>query len=50
MNRTNWVFNIQKSFDKLEFRAGEVPAFYYDKTNAVSKAENVDVADAVFLC
>src|SRR4029079_6934583 len=35
------------AFDKLEFLQ-ENTSFYYDKNNAVSKSENVDVADAVF--
>src|ERR1041385_275860 len=47
MIRTTWVFNIHKSFDKLEF--AEVNTnFWYDKSNAVSKAANVDVTDAIF--
>jgi hypothetical protein len=47
MIRTTWVFRIQKSFDKLEFSQVNTN-FYYDKNNAVSKAANVDVTEAVF--
>src|SRR6185436_16179492 len=47
MIRTTWLFKIQKAYDKLEFLQKNT-SFYYDKNNAVSKAENVDVADAVF--
>ncbi|WP_036601375.1 zinc-dependent metalloprotease [Olivibacter sitiensis] len=47
MIRTTWLFDIQKSDDKVEFLQKNTN-FYYDKDNAVSKAANVDVADAVF--
>lgn len=47
MIRTTWVFGIQKSFDKIELFQKNTN-FYYDPANAVSKAANVDVADAVF--
>ncbi|MES2648282.1 MAG: zinc-dependent metalloprotease [Bacteroidota bacterium] len=47
MIRATWIFKIEKAFDKLEFLQRNT-SFYYDKNNAVSKAENVDVADAVF--
>jgi hypothetical protein len=47
MIRTTWVFKIQKAFDKLEFSQVNTN-FYYDKNNPVSKAENVDVTEAVF--
>lgn len=47
MIRATWVFKIEKAFDKLEFLQKNT-SFYYDKNNAVSKAENVDVSDAVF--
>jgi len=47
MIRTTWIFKIQKSFDKLEF-AQVNTNFYYDPANAVSKAANVDVSEAVF--
>lgn len=47
MIRTTFVFTIHKSFDKLQFNS-ENTNFYYDSTNAVSKAANVDVASAIF--
>jgi hypothetical protein len=47
MIRETWVFKIQKAFDKLEFSQVN-NSFYYDKSNAVSKAANVDVSEAVF--
>ncbi|HMH32987.1 MAG TPA: zinc-dependent metalloprotease [Puia sp.] len=47
MIRTTWVFRIHKAFDKIEF-AQENTNFYYDRENAVSKAANVDVTEAVF--
>ncbi len=47
MIRTTWVFKIQKAFDKLEFSQVNTN-FYYDKGNAISKAANVDVTEAVF--
>src|SRR5215204_4565214 len=47
MIRQTWVFKIQKAFDKLEFSQVNTN-FYYDKSNAVSKAANVDVTEAIF--
>ena len=47
MPRTTWIFKIRKSYDKLEF-AQVNTNFYYDSSNAVSKAANVDVSEAVF--
>jgi len=47
MIRQTMVFKIQKAFDKLEFSQVNTN-FYYDKNNAVSKAANVDVTDAIF--
>ena len=47
MIRQTMVFKIQKAFDKLEFSQVNTN-FYYDKNNAVSKAANVDVTEAVF--
>ena len=47
MIRVTWVFKIQKAFDKIEF-AQENTNFYYDPSNAISKAANVDVSEAVF--
>ena len=46
--RTNLAFKVQKTFDKLEF-ARLNTNFYYDKNNAISKTDGVDVAEAVFL-
>ncbi len=47
MIRATWLFKIRKAFDKIEF-AQQNTNFYYDSTNAVSKAANVDVTEAVF--
>ena len=47
MIRVNWVFKIHKAFDKIEF-VQENTSFFYDSNNAVSKAANVDVTEAVF--
>lgn len=47
MIRTTWLFYIQKSDDKIELLQRNTK-FYYDKSNPVSKAANVDVSDAVF--
>ncbi|RTL58436.1 MAG: DUF5117 domain-containing protein [Sphingobacteriales bacterium] len=47
MIRTTWVFKIKKAFDKIEFSQVNT-SFWYDKNNAVSKAANVDVPEAVF--
>jgi Met-zincin/Domain of unknown function (DUF5117) len=47
MIRFTWVFKIQKAFDKLEFSQVNTN-FWYDKKNAISKAANVDVTEAVF--
>jgi hypothetical protein len=47
MIRTTWVFKIQKAFDRIEF-AQMNTSFYYDPANPISKAANVDVAEAVF--
>ena len=47
MHRANFIFKMQKAFDKIEF-AQVNTNFYYDPANAVSKAANVDVAGAVF--
>nr|MCU0385688.1 DUF5117 domain-containing protein [Flavihumibacter sp.] len=48
MIRSTFPFKVEKSFDKLEFKQMNTN-FYYDKNNAVSRAENVDVSDAVIL-
>ena len=47
MIRTTWVFKIKKNFDKLEFSQLNTN-FFYDPKNAVSRAANVDVTEAVF--
>ena len=47
MIRETWVFTIRKKFEKLEFNRVN-NNFYYDPANNISKAANVDVADAVF--
>src|ERR1700733_7800932 len=47
MIRATWVFAIKKQFDKLEF-AEENTNFYYDPSNPVSKAANVDVPGSIF--
>ncbi len=48
MIRATFPFKVEKSFDKLEFKQMNTN-FYYDKNNAVSRAENVDVSDAVII-
>ncbi|MFT3748839.1 MAG: zinc-dependent metalloprotease [Agriterribacter sp.] len=47
MIRQTFTFSINKSYDKLEF-VQENTNFYYDSTNAVSRAANVDAAPANF--
>ncbi len=47
MHRANFIFRIQKSFDKIEFATQNL-RFYYDTANAVSRASNVDVPEAIF--
>ncbi len=47
MIRATWVFRVKKNFDKLEFSQVNTN-FWYDPNNAVSKAANVDVTEAVF--
>jgi hypothetical protein len=47
MHRVTWVFKIHKAFEKLEFSQVNTN-YYYDSSNAVSKAANVDVTEAVF--
>ena len=48
MHRANFVFKVEKSFDRLEFSRVNT-AFYYDPENPVSKTKNVDKPEAVFL-
>ncbi len=47
MLRENWVFKLRKTYNKIEFLRCNT-SYYYDSTNAVSKARDVDVSDAVF--
>ncbi|MDR3715229.1 MAG: zinc-dependent metalloprotease [Puia sp.] len=47
MIRVTWVFTIRKAYDKLEFSQLNTN-FWYDSTNAVSKAANVDIPEAIF--
>ncbi len=47
MIRETWVFSIRKKFEKLEFLRANTN-FYFDPESKLSKAANVDVADAVF--
>nr|WP_294903364.1 zinc-dependent metalloprotease [uncultured Lacibacter sp.] len=47
MHRATLVFKMKKAYDKIEFSTVNTN-FYYDPKNAVSKAANVDVAEAVF--
>ncbi len=47
MIRATWVFSIRKQFDKIEF-AQMNTSFWYDPSNAISKAANVDVPEAIF--
>jgi hypothetical protein len=47
MLRETWVFKIKKAYNRLDFMRCNTN-FYYDPSNAVSKAANVDVSDAVF--
>src|SRR5688572_13039906 len=47
MLRETWVFMIKKTFNRLDFIRCNTN-FYYDPANAISKAANVDVSDAVF--
>ena len=47
MLRETWVFKIKKAYNRLDFLRCNTN-FYYDPSNAISKAANVDVSDAVF--
>ncbi|WP_232516236.1 zinc-dependent metalloprotease [Chitinophaga caeni] len=47
MHRANFVFEIKHYYDKLEFSQVNTN-FYYDKNNAVSKTQGVDIAESVF--
>ena len=48
MHRANFVFKVQKVYDKLEFTRVNT-SFYYDPANPVSKSKEVDKPEAVFL-
>lgn len=48
MHRANFVFKVQKSFDRLEFSRVNT-SFYYDPANPVSKTKEVDKPEAIFL-
>ncbi|HEY8936192.1 MAG TPA: zinc-dependent metalloprotease [Cyclobacteriaceae bacterium] len=47
MIRETWIFSIKKTFDRIEFIKSNTN-FYYDPANAISKAANVDVSEAMF--
>jgi hypothetical protein len=47
MLRETWVFKIRKTYNRLDFMRCNT-RFYYEPSNTVSKAANVDVSDAVF--
>jgi hypothetical protein len=47
MLRETWVFLVKKAYNRLDFVRCNTN-FYYDPANAISKAANVDVSDAVF--
>ncbi|MDH5381910.1 MAG: zinc-dependent metalloprotease [Cyclobacteriaceae bacterium] len=47
MLRDTWVFSIKNTFDKLEF-VKQNTSYYYDSANALSKAANADVSEAIF--
>jgi hypothetical protein len=48
MHRANFVFKVQKVYDKLEFSRVNT-SFYYDPANPVSKTKDVDKPEAIFL-
>ena len=47
MHRSNFVFKVQKAFDKLEFVRVNT-SFYYDPENAVSKTKKCRQAGCCF--
>jgi hypothetical protein len=47
MLRETWVFSMEKNFDKIQFTRQNTN-YYYDSTNAISKAANVDVSESIF--
>ncbi|MEI6949959.1 zinc-dependent metalloprotease [Paraflavisolibacter sp. H34] len=46
MHRSNFIFKVQKAFDKLEFSRVNT-SFYYDPESPVSKTKDVDKPEAV---
>ncbi len=48
MHRANFIFKVQKVYDKLEFSRVNT-SFYYDPANPISKTKDVDKPDAIFL-
>ncbi|HZI02075.1 MAG TPA: DUF5117 domain-containing protein, partial [Flavisolibacter sp.] len=48
MHRANFIFKVQKSFDKLEFSRVNT-SFYYDPSNAISRSKDVDKPEAVMI-
>jgi hypothetical protein len=48
MHRSNFIFKVQKVYDKLEFSRVNT-SFYYDPSNPVSKTKDVDKPEAVFM-
>lgn len=48
MHRSNFIFKVQKAFDRLEFSRVNT-AFYYDPENPISKTKDVDKPEAVFI-
>jgi len=47
MIRETWIFSMRKNFDKVQF-IRENTNYYYNPANAVAKAANVDVSEAIF--
>lgn len=47
MIRETWLFKIRKNFDRINWYRSNT-SYYFDKSNAVSKAANVDVAETNF--
>lgn len=48
MHRSTNVFSIKKAYDKIEFGLVNT-SFYYDKNNAISKTEGIDISESIFL-
>ncbi|WP_206609800.1 zinc-dependent metalloprotease [Paracnuella aquatica] len=48
MHRSNFVFTVKKSFDRLELSRVNT-SFWYDPQNAVSKTKDVDKPEAIIL-